>query len=457
MAKHNASNPNQSIPTRNNTPLDLAEAKNFGRCSAPSRHKPTCISPPTTSDESDSSKSQSHEKTRLPPVQSSGNTSDPNSSHPENKPESSASGGKQAMSVPSTPSTMKANLGVVDLSIEQSGTNGGDRMAVTASNSSIDVPANGSAGADRCHLNSSCGYPTVSKKESLYPAKPAEFPSWTIRRIPRAQVRSKKGPSKDDYFYSPILGIRFRSKLDVRRFLKCCLSTNGKEEAAFEKFCAMYKDVKRMPKNSARKMPDKAPSLKYKVLEFVPPSNAILEKNKGEDECEKKAGVEDAAQNLRAIANTYSKPFIKKGQQVYACWSGPDGLGQVWYPGRVWDIKEYPGSEYGPQRKFDVVFDDGDTESNLDEIWVSDRIEYEICTQKPEEEWIGVRNICFPESNDEYAQTIGWYETCFGGINRVYSSLVEALRSHDKHIIEIKGKGIVSASDLNFPQEHYVK
>jgi hypothetical protein len=114
---------------------------------------------------------------------------------------------------------------------------------------------------------------------------------------------------------------------------------------------------------------------------------------------------------------------------VYACWSAPDG---GWFPGRVVDVKEYPGFEYGPVRKYDVVFEDGDTESNVDEIWVTKKAEYELCLEKPEEEWVGIKAVRFPESKDQYAKLIGWYETCLGGVTHTFSSLAEALRAHDK-------------------------
>jgi hypothetical protein len=37
---------------------------------------------------------------------------------------------------------------------------------------------------------------------------------------------------------------------------------------------------------------------------------------------------------------------------------------------------------------------------------------------------------------------------------RVYSSLGDALRAHDRLVIEIKGQNNVTAKELNFPEEH---
>ena len=114
------------------------------------------------------------------------------------------------------------------------------------------------------------------------------------------------------------------------------------------------------------------------------------------------------------------------------------------------------GSEgYGPIRKYDIVFDDGDVEPSVGEVWVSKKSEYEVSVAKPEDTWIGVTNVRFEYSNDDYARLIGWYKTTVGDVNRVYTSLRSALRAYDKFIIESKGKDKVSAKELNFPEEHF--
>jgi len=76
--------------------------------------------------------------------------------------------------------------------------------------------------------------------------------------------------------------------------------------------------------------------------------------------------------------------------------------------------------------------------------------------KREEDDWIGVNNVRFPDSKDEYARMIGWYETCLDGVQQVYSSLGEALRAHDKHIVKIKGRNNFLAADLNFPEEHHL-
>ena len=55
------------------------------------------------------------------------------------------------------------------------------------------------------------------------------------------------------------------------------------------------------------------------------------------------------------------------------------------------------------------MFDDGDTESNLEEIFVMKTSEYELALDKEQEDWVGVVNVTAPvDCEDEYAKTIGW-------------------------------------------------
>ena len=90
----------------------------------------------------------------------------------------------------------------------------------------------------------------------------------------------------------------------------------------------------------------------------------------------------------------------------------------------------------------------------MNECWVMKEKEYEVGVNKPESSWIGVTNICFADSNDEYAQVIGWYKTTFGGTEHIFPSLRDALRSYDRHIIESKDRNQISATELNFPEEY---
>ena len=59
--------------------------------------------------------------------------------------------------------------------------------------------------------------------------------------------------------------------------------------------------------------------------------------------------------------------------------------------------------------------------------------DHEVLSAKPNEfSWIGVQRCTDRSANDEYARTVGWYETYFGGEHHVYSSISDAMRSYDK-------------------------
>jgi hypothetical protein len=325
----------------------------------------------------------------------------------------------------------------------------------------------------------------IAARDSKYPALPAEGfpPNWELRLIPRQNPG--KGPSADKLWYSPIMKYRFRSKKEVKNYLECLKSVNGDEVKAIFMFygCGSEETCDGItfdtPSVVESTMHMKASPLK--VIEFIEPSRLFMreEEERGdENKHAKHVSGKNAGWDADIVSPVYPKPIIKKGEKVYACWRGSNGLGRDWYPGRVWDVKEFPMGKYGPQRKYDVVYDDGDTESNMHEIWVMKKDEYELSIKKPEDQWIGVTGVTFPKSKDEYARLIGWYRLTCDGADQVYSSLEDALRSHDKvrsfriimmslqhlltsecaqqYIIDTKGRDHISVNDLNFPEEHGV-
>lgn len=301
-------------------------------------------------------------------------------------------------------------------------------------------------------------YRTATDKELKYPALPStEFGNnWTVRSIPRP-----KGNHNDKYWYSPIMGYRFRSRTEVTRFMECLKKSSGDEQQAIVDFNGSKKSGQskrrpatesvssvqscRPPSLSQESSPRKtSPPPRFKVLEYIEPSNseddAVGKVKEEKQTTEIDSSLEATAteyikidSSLKVTTSEYIKPVIKKGEQVYACWGGNDGKGTLWYPGRTWDTKSSPGGEFGPVRKYDIVYDDGDMEPQVDEEWVVKKEEYEVGVEKPDEKnWIGVTNIRFEDSMDNYARLIGWYRTTFGGESRVYSSLAKALRSYDK-------------------------
>ena len=341
--------------------------------------------------------------------------------------------------------------------VEAQGANSVAQESLSSKSISVDAPTDSAKLPVKNNVTKAV-YRTATDKELKYPALPAtEFGNnWTVRSIPRA-----KGNVIDKYWYSPIMGYRFRSKTEVTHFIECIKKSSGDEQQAIIDFNGSKKlgqskkrsatgsiisvKSKRLPSLSQEPSPRKAsPAPRFKVLEYIEPSNLeddnVAKVKEDNRTTEIDSSLEVTAtdyikidSSLKAKTSEYIKPVIKKGEKVYACWGGKDGKGTLWYPGRTWDTKSSPGGEFGPVRMYDIVYDDGDMEPQVDEEWVVKKEEYEVGVEKPDEKsWIGVTNIRFEDSMDNYARVIGWYRTTFGGESRVYSSLAKALRSYDK-------------------------
>lgn len=89
---------------------------------------------------------------------------------------------------------------------------------------------------------------------------------------------------------------------------------------------------------------------------------------------------------------------------------------------------------YGLQRTFDIIYDDMEKETEVGEIYVMKKVDYELCLEKGEANWIGVKNVTDPDSEDAFARAVGWYEVNFEDSDDTYAfgSLQEALRYYDK-------------------------
>jgi len=84
------------------------------------------------------------------------------------------------------------------------------------------------------------GHPTLTEKESQLPAEPAEGfpPGWVVRQSPRGSQAKDGAPRADLFWYSPDKAYKFRSRLEVRRFLEAMKTSGGDETVAIEKINA---------------------------------------------------------------------------------------------------------------------------------------------------------------------------------------------------------------------------
>ena len=178
----------------------------------------------------------------------------------------------------------------------------------------------------------------------------------------------------------------------------------------------------------------------------------------------------DSAQELPPILskNEY-KPLFEVNDHVYAPWcsSGKSKAEQSWYPGKVKSYTTLKNGEYGPIRRYDIRFDDGDELDDIEDYCIFSREDYLLSEKK---DWIGVENVFDGKSKDPWARKVGWYEVTIGescptttlfSIMRnlshlssgqeiyVFSQLYEALKAYDVHMAGKSGRN----GRLNLPDE----
>jgi hypothetical protein len=96
-----------------------------------------------------------------------------------------------------------------------------------------------------------------------------------------------------------------------------------------------------------------------------------------------------------------------------------------WFPGIVSSYKEIDiDSQYGPIRYYDVLFDDGDEEKELEDYWVWSKEDYHLDTQDDGRKiWIGVRNEVDSKAADKWARITGWWVAKIERKDQLFSRL----------------------------------
>ena len=152
------------------------------------------------------------------------------------------------------------------------------------------------------------------------------------------------------------------------------------------------------------------------------------------------------------------KPLFEVGDEVYAAWfdEKEDPKRQNEYsshPGKVTYCKEIGTSEYGSIRLYNITFDDGDKLSNLGDHHVFSKEDTKLLDGK-RGLGIGVKVVYDANSNDKWANDVGWYEVEIDGKKQSFSLLSEAWKAYDAHVVQIKGKQ-TKKSDLNIPDDYH--
>ena len=132
--------------------------------------------------------------------------------------------------------------------------------------------------------------------------------------------------------------------------------------------------------------------------------------------CEKtptKSSTDSAKELPPILSKNEYKPLFEVNDHVYAPWCSSDKskAEQSWYPGKVKTYTTLKNGEYGPIRRYDILFDDGDELDNIEDYCVFSREDYLLSEKK---DWIGVVNILDESSTDPWAKKVGWYEVNIG-------------------------------------------
>lgn len=108
----------------------------------------------------------------------------------------------------------------------------------------------------------------------------------------------------------------------------------------------------------------------------------------------------------------------------------------AWWPGIITSvtIKTDEDFGYGPTRIYDIEFDDGDALSDVSDMWVFEKLEYELITRRRQDKnqgsWEGIKHVIDEESQDEWAKYVGWYTVSVNGdAEKSFNSLRDALKA----------------------------
>jgi hypothetical protein len=137
------------------------------------------------------------------------------------------------------------------------------------------------------------------------------------------------------------------------------------------------------------------------------------------------------------IHGRVQKPVLNLGDKVYSAW-WPDNNWKkpaTWWPGIITNITVRCDVDhgYGPLRLYGVHFDDGDVQKNVEDVYVFPKEEYELTTS--DEQNCMIRNVVDANSQDGWAQFVGWYEFSDGqGAIRSFSLLLDALDAYHQSV-----------------------
>jgi hypothetical protein len=127
----------------------------------------------------------------------------------------------------------------------------------------------------------------------------------------------------------------------------------------------------------------------------------------------KKPIVERPVKLPPVLSKNEYKPLFEKGEPVYAPWwpSGKSNSERTWHPGVIKDYVTLKNGPYGPVRRYNILFDDGDELDDIEDYCIFSKEDYLLSGKQ---EWIGVANKLDKTSVDMWAKVVGWYEVSIG-------------------------------------------
>ena len=115
-------------------------------------------------------------------------------------------------------------------------------------------------------------------------------------------------------------------------------------------------------------------------------------------------------------------------------------------------MRERGDSDYGPQRFYDIEYDDGDELHGVDDVYVVRKKDYELSTRESVGRWKGITLETDDDSTDLWAKRMGWYSVSIEGDDYRFPYLSQALRAYDDSVVRSKGANTMP-SDLNLAEE----
>lgn len=161
------------------------------------------------------------------------------------------------------------------------------------------------------------------------------------------------------------------------------------------------------------------------------------------------------SKNIAQIQMACARSIFNVGHEVTAAWFDDDEEETSWYGGKILSyetIQTHKG--FGERRTYTIEFDDGDvTKEPLEDTWVFSKEDYNLNREvyDKKRQLKGINDVLLKDSADPYARSRGYYTTKLT-VNKIFTSLGDAMRAYDKQVIRQKGES-VKRCELNLPDE----